>query len=170
MQQPHPYEAAFKVTRGLRTMTLVFGLIRLCIGIFLAVFAFGFRKPKSGGFLTKYPIFAKALSIICVVSGLYSIFLADSNSYSLNRNQTWTEEDKKALRENCIRDSKDMLVKFPKEINDYCSCSTSGITENMSKKEYLENSKKPLEERMRVQLKYFQNCLAELKRVTAGQK
>jgi hypothetical protein len=82
---------------------------------------------------------------------------------SQKERQKWTNEDKQILINNCIRDSKDMAVKYPELTKDYCKCSTERIQAKLTKYQYIEIIEKPISEQTKVLLPVFQDCLTEYK-------
>jgi len=51
----------------------------------------------------------------------------------------WTDEDAKVLTEDCINDlaAQGYAIRFPKQTQSYCECSTQALVENLKKADYL---------------------------------
>lgn len=142
-------------------MHIVFGLTRLLAGLLLGYYALHPDKTSRNKTLINYPTATKALSIILIISGFYSISLG-KGTYDLNHS-TWSNSDKEAMINNCLRDSGDMKDKYPKAMKKYCHCSTEGIVNNVQLDEYLRISKMDMEDQNELLLKYYEPCLNTLK-------
>lgn len=75
--------------------------------------------------------------------------------------EVWNNEDSKVMVNQCIRDSKEMGVKYPEFTKEYCNCSTKKVQDAMSKQKYNEFLKKSLLEQTDILLPIFQDCLTE---------
>jgi hypothetical protein len=99
--------------------------------------------------------------LIILVSG-YGIFSGIKGlRQSQKEKEKWTDVDKKVLVENCIRDSRDMAVKYPDYTQDYCDCSNDKILSRFTKAEYIDIIGKSIDEQKRILLPVFQDCLTE---------
>ena len=103
--------------------------------------------------------------VLIILSSGYGIFtgikdLRQSQIEQIERDK-WTEADKKTLVDNCIRDSKDMAVKYPDLTRIYCDCSIDRILSRFTKNEYIGTIDKSIGEQKKILLPVFQECLTE---------
>ena len=75
--------------------------------------------------------------------------------------ESWNNEDTKVMVDQCLRDSKDMAVKYPELTKEYCDCSTKQIQDAMTKAKYIETTNKSIDEQKDILVPVFQNCLTE---------
>ncbi len=148
---------------------LIFGLNRLIIGLVVFLMSYQVIKTSPNGWIAKNPVLFKWLSGFLVVSGSYSIFAAILIPEK-PKQEMWTENDKKILIQNCIKDSGENAKKYPDHIKAYCICSMSNITDSIQKDVYLALLKKPIKEQLEAQFKYFEDCLDELNRKIKEEK
>jgi hypothetical protein len=152
-------------------LALIFGSIRLILGLVIGLYAFNILKPSQTGFLSKNPVVARILAILLIASGAYTLLFSNADTYKVGSVfHRWTEEDKAVMVKNCLRDSKGMDSKFPKEMQEYCNCSVDAIMKNLSKEEYEESLQTTFEERTKKQLPYFSHCLIDLQAATENKK
>ncbi|HYF69507.1 MAG TPA: hypothetical protein VD884_15285 [Ohtaekwangia sp.] len=99
--------------------------------------------------------------LIILVSG-YGIYTGVKDlRQSRREKEKWTEEDENVLTENCIRDSKDMAIKYPNLTRIYCDCSNKKIIVRFTKAEYVAIIGKPIDEQKTILMPAFQGCLTE---------
>jgi hypothetical protein len=147
------------------TLSLLFGSVRLVLGVIIAIKAFKKRVPTEPlNFFDRYPTFVKALSLVLILSGLHTIFWGTPASYSSTKKQVWSEEDRLVLIKNCLRDVKESRVELMPATQKYCECAVDGVMKNMSKSTYLESIKRSFDDQVNFQLKYFEACLLELEK------
>ena len=150
-------------------LPVLFGLTRLILVILLGAYAFGIFKSKTNGFIANNPHIAKIVAVVCAASGLYTLLLAKPSDYEVGgAKNTWTDEDKSVMVKNCLRDSKEMAIRYPQAMGKYCDCSVGGIMANISKEDYLKELKKPFQDQVQSQMPYFKVCLEDLRRATEG--
>ena len=99
--------------------------------------------------------------VIIFVCG-YGIFSGIRDLRESHRErEKWSDEDKKILINNCIRDSKDMAAKYPELTRTYCECSNDKIISRFTKTEYIAIIGKSIDEQKAILLPVFQDCLTE---------
>lgn len=142
-------------------MHIAFGLTRLFIGLLLGYYSLTLDKPNRNKILIDYPIASKVLSLLLILSGIYSVS-AGKGTYDL-AHSAWSNSDKEVMINNCLRDAGDMKTKYPEEMTKYCNCSTEGIMNNVQLDEYLRISKMDIEDQNKLLLKYYETCLTTLR-------
>ncbi len=75
--------------------------------------------------------------------------------------ESWNKKDFKNMMDQCIRDSKDMAVKYPELTKEYCDCSTKQVQASMTKSKYNATTQKSISEQKDIILPVIQNCLTE---------
>jgi hypothetical protein len=107
--------------------------------------------------------------VLIIIGSGYGIYTGIRDLLqSQKERQKWTEEDKRILFDNCIRDSKDMAVKYPELTRDYCECSNERIQSRFTKYEYIDIIGKSFSEQTKVLLPVFQDCLTEYQNKIKG--
>ncbi|HYD92494.1 MAG TPA: hypothetical protein VEA37_13535 [Flavobacterium sp.] len=99
------------------------------------------------------------LVILCSSYGIYT-GIRDLRR-SQKEEEKWTDADKQLLVKNCIRDSKEMGVKYPDLTRNYCDCSIDKIMSRFTKAEYIGIIDKSIEEQKPILLPVFQDCLTD---------
>lgn len=100
--------------------------------------------------------------ILIILSSSYGIYTGIRDlRQSQKEKEEWTKADRKVLVENCIRDTKDMAVKYPDLTRVYCDCSNDKILSRFTKAEYIDIIGKSIEEQKPILMPVFQDCLTE---------
>lgn len=98
--------------------------------------------------------------VLIILGSSYGIYTG-IRDLKQSQKEKWTEADKKILIENCIRDSKDMEVKYPDLTRDYCDCSNNKILSRFTKAEYVDIIGISIEDQKPILLPVFQDCLTD---------
>ncbi len=100
--------------------------------------------------------------VLVILGSSYGIYTGVNNlKQSQKAKEEWTDADRKVLVENCIRDSKDMGIRYPDLTREYCNCSNDKIMSRFTKTEYLEIIDKSIEEQQPILMPVFQDCLSQ---------
>lgn len=75
--------------------------------------------------------------------------------------EIWTEESRGILIDNCMRDSKDMAIKYRELTFEYCKCSVDKIQADFTQQEYTEIKEEEIEIQKKKLLPSFETCLTE---------
>jgi hypothetical protein len=68
---------------------------------------------------------------------------------------------KREFLSGCMRDSKDMAVKYPELTLHYCECSIERIQSRFTKGEYTDIIRQTMDEQAKVLMPVFQDCLTD---------
>ena len=99
---------------------------------------------------------------VIIILAAYGIYSGRNELLDAKKEQAgWAAGDLDILVSKCIEDSREMATSYPQQTKDYCECSMQRIQDKFSKAEYLEISRKTVEEQTRLLLPVFQNCLSE---------
>ena len=161
-------------------LPFIFGFGSLFIGVTLLLISFGFYKrkykteeqiEKNNAFYSKYGLIIKIIGIILIFRGGYNVLNPNADRYSLEsnsiisnknikdqNNKSWEIKDREILVKKCIEETGLNGKNHPAIIKEYCECSIDNIMIAMTKEEYLENLKKPIEEQTKMQLPLFKSC------------
>jgi hypothetical protein len=100
--------------------------------------------------------------VLIILGSSYGIYTGIGDlRQSQKEKEEWIDADRKVLVENCIRDSKDMAVKYPDHTQDYCECSNDKILSRFTKAEYIDIIGKSIEEQKLLLMPVFQDCLTD---------
>ena len=75
--------------------------------------------------------------------------------------EIWTEESRGILIDHCMRDSKDMAIKYRELTFEYCKCSVDKIQADFTQQEYTEIKEEEIEIQKKKLLPSFETCLTE---------
>lgn len=64
-------------------LALVFGSVRLILGLVIGLYAFNILKPAQTGFLSKNPVVARILAILLIASGVYTLLFSNADTYKV---------------------------------------------------------------------------------------
>ncbi len=154
----------------------IFGSVFLLGGLYGFLFSFKIYKPqyktddqqiKVDDLLKKRGKSLKMGSIIMILYGAYSLIWHDPNMYRLNssiENNEWTNKDKTALIEMCMRGLGATAKKYPQISLDYCTCSVDKIMKSFSREEYINDASKSPDEQYKIDSPFIQGCLIDFSR------
>ncbi len=109
----------------------------------------------------------KNLFYILILNGSYDLIKRDPERYKIglfSKGRQWTEEDRKILIQNCMRDAKTTAIEHPEITLNYCKCSMTKIMDSMSYDEYVKSLEKPQDEQMKIIVPIIQSCIDELRK------
>jgi hypothetical protein len=154
----------------------IFGLTSLLGGLYLFLLSFRLYRPKHktneqiqryDKWLKKFGTLTKICSIILILNGSYDLIKQDPERYKIglfSKGRQWTEEDRKILIQNCMRDAKTTAIEYPEITLKYCKCSMTKIMDSMSYDEYVKSLEKPQDEQMKIIVPIIQNCIDKLRK------
>jgi hypothetical protein len=153
----------------------IFGAIALFGGIYAFVISFKIYKPKTETEEQKIRIerfhkrmgpIMKVLSVFLIIYGAYSLFFPNPDRFRVESgndiqpvpNSEWTQENKEALINGCIRESGITAMNHPALIDEYCKCSINKIASTLDFDEYQETLQLPLESKQRRINSIIESC------------
>jgi len=151
----------------------IFGVTSFFGGLFMFLYSFRLYKPKFKNeyakkrheeSLKKFGTLMKVCSIILILNGSYDLIKRDSDRYKIgSRNLEWTQKDRDALIESCMRDVGATAINYPQITKEYCTCFVEKIMEGTTKSQYEKILTKSQEEQTNEILPIIQDCINELK-------
>jgi hypothetical protein len=154
-------------------LTYIFGTISSLIGFYLFLVSFKIYTPKHktenskirfDESQRKFGSFLKVASIVLILNGAYDLIIHDTERYligSAKVTNEWTSNDRDQLINECIIGAGKTGEKYPELVKEYCECSTNKIMDAFTKAQYINDTKKTEEERMKILKPVFQSCIDE---------
>lgn len=153
----------------------IFGLTSLVLGSYLFLTYFGIYKPKyktEEGKIRfekskeKFGSLLKICSIIMILNGAYDLIIHDKDRYMIIKKTApgeWTNEDRDNMINECLHDAGNTTIQYPELTKVYCECGVDKLMKTFTKEQYITEGRKPIDERKKVLLPLYQDCLNQLK-------